>query len=227
MTKMLASVTGVDEALLALDENVDIIDLKQPAAGALGALDISVVKTIVAALANRCPVSATIGDMPMQAEPILNAVQNMAETGVDYVKIGFFPDSATWPATIEKLAVLAPKNIALIAVLFADQQPDMAIIPMLKQAGFTGVMLDTQAKQQGSLNQVMASDTIQHFVSLAKSHQLLCGLAGSLTLASIPRLLPYQPDYLGFRGALCDQHIRTGQLNCHAIRQIKRVLTEG
>lgn len=227
MTKMLASVTSVNEALLALQENADIIDLKQPAAGALGALDIGLVKTIVAALENRCPVSATIGDMPMQAEPIFNAVQNMSATGVDYIKIGFFADSSAWPATIDKLSALTQQNLALIAVLFADQQPDMSIIPVLKQAGFKGVMLDTQDKQRGSLNQIMNSADLQNFVNLAKNQHLLCGLAGSLTLASIPSLLAYQADYLGFRGALCDQHIRTGQLNRHAIHQIRLALTQG
>lgn len=37
MTKMLASVTGVEEAEIALSGRVDIVDLKNPAAGALGA----------------------------------------------------------------------------------------------------------------------------------------------------------------------------------------------
>ncbi|MDD1632684.1 MAG: (5-formylfuran-3-yl)methyl phosphate synthase, partial [Methylococcaceae bacterium] len=89
MTGMLASVNSLAEALLALSADVDIIDLKQPALGALGALDIDTVKQIVAGIYGRCPVSATIGDMPMQPDPVFNAVKAMAETGVDYIKIGF------------------------------------------------------------------------------------------------------------------------------------------
>ena len=38
MTGMLASVNSVAESLLVLSAGVDIIDLKQPALGALGAL---------------------------------------------------------------------------------------------------------------------------------------------------------------------------------------------
>ncbi|TIQ75182.1 MAG: dihydroneopterin aldolase, partial [Mesorhizobium sp.] len=38
MTRMLASVTGVDEAEIALSGGVDIVDLKDPKAGALGAV---------------------------------------------------------------------------------------------------------------------------------------------------------------------------------------------
>ena len=181
MTGMLASVNSVAEALLVLNANVDIIDLKQPASGALGALDIDLVKQIVAGIDGRCPVSATIGDLPMQPDLVFNAVKTMAETGVDYIKIGFFPDG-DWLETVNKLSVLSQQNIALIAVLFADIQPDLTIVDSLKDAGFTGVMLDTMDKQNGSLMQVMEKTEIGQFVRLAKARQLLCGLAGSLKL---------------------------------------------
>ena len=181
MTGMLASVNSVAEALLALSANVDIIDLKQPASGALGALDIDLVKQIVAGIDGRCPVSATIGDLPMQPDLVFNAVKTMAETGVDYIKIGFFPDG-DWLGTVNKLSALSQQNIALIAVLFADIQLDLSIVDSLKDAGFTGVMLDTMNKQNGSLMHVMEISEIGQFVRLAKARQLLCGLAGSLKL---------------------------------------------
>ncbi len=223
MTGMLASVNSETEASLVLDTNVDIIDLKQPARGALGALDTDSVKKIVARVDGRKPVSATIGDLPMQADLVFNAVTAMAETGVDYIKIGFFP-GGDWPGTLEKLSVLTRQNLALVAVLFADSQPDFDVIPMLGSAGFTGVMLDTMDKQKGSLTQVMAKPAIEQFVRQAKTRQLLCGLAGSLRLEDILELMPYQTDYLGFRGALCEQHNRTGQLSREAIMQIKQAI---
>ena len=222
MTGMLASVNSIAEALLVFNAQVDVIDLKQPERGALGALDTDVVRQIVLEIAGRCPVSATVGDLPMQPELVFNAVTAMAHTGVDYVKIGFFPEG-DWYATVEKLAQLTPQT-ALIAVLFADTQPDFAIITALQQAGFAGVMLDTMDKHKGSLTQVMTHTDIAQFVALAKSHSLLCGLAGSLRLTDIATLIPYQADYLGFRGALCEQHQRTGQLNQQAIAQIKQRL---
>lgn len=219
MSKMLASVNSIAEAMLVLNAHVDIIDLKQPAKGALGALETDLVAACVATVAGRSPVSATVGDLPMQPELIFNAVQAMANTGVDYVKIGFFPDGDNF-AVAEKLAELTPSN-NLIAVLFADTQPDFAIIPALKAAGFKGVMLDTMNKQRGSLTDVMTQSDISEFVRLAKAHELLCGLAGSLRLEDITTLLPLQVDYLGFRGALCVQQHRTGELNPDAIAQIK------
>jgi len=223
MTGMLASVNSVAEALMVLSADVDIIDLKQPALGALGALDIDTVKQIVAGIYGRCPVSATIGDMPMQPDPVFNAVKAMAETGVDYIKIGFFPGD-DWQGTVKKLSALTGQNHALIAVLFADTQPDPGIMSLLKDAGFTGVMLDTMNKQKGSLTQLMAKMEISQFVTQAKARQLLCGLAGSLRLEDIPELMPYQADYLGFRGALCQEHNRVGQLNKQAVIEIKHAI---
>ncbi len=219
MTGMLASVNSIAEALLVLNAGVDIIDLKQPALGALGALELDDVKQIVAVIAGRRPVSATIGDLPMQPEVIFNAVHTMAETGVDYIKIGFFPGD-DWAGTLKKLSSVALQKQALIAVLFADAQPDLTIIATLKSSGFAGVMLDTMDKQQGSLTQVMTAQQIVQFVYQAKELQLLCGLAGSLRLMDIPELMTYQADYLGFRGALCQEHNRVGQLNQIAVQAI-------
>jgi len=223
MTGMLASVNSVDEALLVLSAEVNIIDLKQPALGALGALDLDDIKQIVAVIAGRRPVSATIGDLPMQPEIVFNAVHTMAETGVDYIKIGFFPGD-DWLGTLKKLSTLVPQKQALIAVLFADTQPDLTILATLKASGFVGVMLDTMDKQQGSLTQVMTAEQIATFVSQAKELKLLCGLAGSLRLTDIPELIAYHPDYLGFRGALCQEHNRVGQLNQIAVQAIKQAM---
>lgn len=224
MTGMLASVSSLDEALRILDFEVDIIDLKQPARGALGALDAQTVKTIVKAIDGQCPVSATIGDLPMRPGLIVPAVIEMAATGVDYVKIGFFP-GGDWPGTLEALSPLAHAGLAMIAVLFADAEPDLHDIAVFKEAGFKGVMLDTMDKSRGSLMNILPSETIRTFVSRASEYRLLCGLAGSLGVEDVPELLRYKPDYLGFRGALCKRRDRIAQLDEDAIRVVKSAVT--
>ena len=70
----------------------DILDLKNPSQGALGALSVYDVETIVQWLDGRCLTSATVGDLPMKAPVIAEAVTAMASTGVDYVKVGLFAD---------------------------------------------------------------------------------------------------------------------------------------
>ena len=222
MSRMLASVNSLQEALLMQTFKVDVIDLKQPAQGALGALDVNEVRDIVAHLDDDTVVSATIGDLPMQPAQVFSAVQAMAATGVDYVKIGFFP-GGDWSDCIDKLAEAA-RDHALIAVLFADTQPDFAVIDSLRQAGFSGVMLDTMDKSLGSLTQLMMQVELQAFVDKAKSAGFLTGLAGSLKAVDIEQLLPLAADYLGFRGALCREHCRTAELDEGRVLDIRRRL---
>ena len=223
MSGMLASVSNLAEARLIETFAVDIIDLKQPTQGALGALPLNSVTDIVAALKPETLISATVGDLPMQPQILTQAVQAMATTGVDFVKIGFFP-GGDWQACINELANLAASGRALIAVLFADTQPDPAIISSLQQAGFRGVMLDTMNKSLGSLTQLMSLSDCKTFVDTAKAAGLLTGLAGSLTQQDIPKLLPLHADYLGFRGALCRRHQRTAELDTEQVAAIRQLL---
>jgi uncharacterized protein (UPF0264 family) len=223
MTGLLASVRNLAEARQALAANADIIDLKEPAAGSLGALDMAVIRQVVRAVAGRCPVSATIGDLPMQPDLIYGKTLATAKTGVDYVKIGLFQDPNT-DQVISKLGVIST-DYKLIAVLFADKPMNSRCIAQLKKAGFTGVMLDTFAKDRGSLTGVMPLTEISAFVDSVKKQDMLCGLAGSLSVSDISVLLPLQPDYLGFRGALCDGRQRIKGLNKEAIHQIQLLMT--
>lgn len=220
MTGLLASVNSLAEALLVQRAAVDIIDLKQPAQGALGALPIASVAEIVAALPDSARISATVGDLPMLPERLLPAVRDMAATGVDYVKIGFFP-GGDWPACLDALQAVAGQGIALIAVLFADTRPDFGVIAELRRAGFRGVMLDTMDKSRGSLTEWMEAPELRSFVLAARGQGMLTGLAGSLRCEDVPALLALAPDYLGFRGALCREHNRTAQLDLDRISHIR------
>lgn len=222
MSGMLASVNSLQEALLVQSFQVDVIDLKQPAEGALGALPVSEVKNIVDNINGAVPVSATVGDLPMQADLIATAVRAMAATGVDFVKIGFFP-GGDWQACIAELAEIA-KQQTLIAVLFADTRPDFAVIEALQAAGFAGVMLDTRDKNLGSLTRLMCLEELQAFVERAQNAGLLTGLAGSLRADDVPALLPLGADYLGFRGALCSQHNRVAALDAELIAELRGLM---
>ena len=62
MTQLLISIKNAQEAKLALASGVDIIDLKDPNIGALGALDLATTKVIVDLVNGRAIVSATVGE---------------------------------------------------------------------------------------------------------------------------------------------------------------------
>ena len=152
-------------------------------------------------IAGRVPVSATIGDLPMQPEAIRGAVIERASCGVDYVKFGLFPGGDP-QACFQALRPIAPR-VSLILVLFADALPAFDAVTAAADMGATGIMLDTADKHAGSLLTHLDASDIARFVAHAKAQGLMAGLAGSLNAADIPELLTLSPDLLGFRGALC------------------------
>lgn len=223
MTQMLASVTSVQEALIALGAGVDIIDLKNPAEGALGALPLAVIREIVAAIDGRKVISATIGDLAMEPELLMRSTAHTEISGVDIIKLGFF-GAANHRQCIKALQPLIAKGLRVVAVLFADQNPDFGLLPELEKAGFCGVMLDTANKDGGSLLDHLLLDDLLAFVKLARSYRLQSGLAGSLRLEHVPTLAALSPSYLGFRGAICANLQRNSPISKFKAIEIKELL---
>lgn len=224
MPRLLASVATFDEAALALDLGADILDLKNPAEGALGAWPVERLRAAVARFGGTLPLSATTGDLPSTPGAVVPRAEAVAGTGVDYVKVGLFAggDAA---ALVAGLSALARRH-RLVAVLMADQSPDPRLLPRLAEAGFAGAMLDTADKRRGGLRAHLPDGALAGFVAAARGHGLLCGLAGSLGLADIRPLAALGPDYLGFRGALCAGATREAALDPAAFAAVRAVLGE-
>lgn len=222
MTLMLASVTDVAEAEIAIIEGADIIDLKDPSQGPLGALSHEVVRSVVAACAGRRAVSAVAGNLEMRPQLLRDAAEALAATGVDYVKIGFFPSDEA-AACIDALQAVAGR-VRLIAVLFADLACDLSLLPRFAAAGFAGVMLDTAMKGKGRLIQYMDIAALERFVEACREAKLMAGLAGSLEPPDISRLLLLDPNFLGFRGALCVGRERAARLDANHVKLVRDLI---
>ncbi|HID82571.1 MAG TPA: hypothetical protein EYH06_13200 [Chromatiales bacterium] len=220
MTALLASVRNLDEAILALRGCADMIDLKNPEEGALGALPISTVKTIVDKIGKHTVTSATIGDLPPDPETILRAVNQLQQAAVEIIKIGFFPGEHKKLASALRKT---NKTQKIVAVLFADLEPDLTLLETLAENNFYGVMLDTAKKNNRGLLKSMEINQLKIFIKTARQLGLFCGLAGQLQLTDIPQLLTLKPDYLGFRSALCFAD-RSSQLSVDALNKIRNAL---
>lgn len=226
-TGLLASVADLGEMRLARAGGADVVDLKQPAFGALGAWSTDALEAAVQ-FWNAWPeprplLSATAGDQPMVAAIVRAAAERVAATGVPIVKVGLFASEHA-AECVEALAQLATRT-RLVAVLFADQEPDLGLLPAIGRAGFFGVMLDTADKKSGRLTDHLDILTLGQFVAEARRHGLMAGLAGSLSLADIATLKPVGADYLGFRGALCNGG-RGGRLDPRRLRAVRTRLTK-
>jgi (5-formylfuran-3-yl)methyl phosphate synthase len=224
MTLFLASVRDPAEAELALAASADIIDLKDPGHGALGALAPDIIAACVTQVGNRAPVSATIGDLPLKGDAVRKAVLDTAAVGVDYVKVGLFPGSDA----ARGLARLKPASarIRLIVVLFADALPNFDAVALAAKIGAHGVMFDTMGKGTGSLTDHLSYMALAGHIAAAKAEGLVVGLAGSLTARHVPSLLALAPDLLGFRGALCQAGARARTLDEERLASIRDSIPE-
>lgn len=199
--KLLVSVRTVAEAAIAVEGGADFIDLKEPRAGALGGLPVTVIGDIVGALRAagcRLPVSATIGDRPMHdVEGIVTQARAVAACGVVYVKVGVERGDGA-AAVLQALAALP---FAVVPVFIADRGLDLDRVATALH--FPAVMADTADKLSGSLFDCVPVTELQRFVALARGVGTQVGLAGALRHAHLPGLAALAPDFAGFRSAVC------------------------
>ncbi|MGQ0656722.1 MAG: (5-formylfuran-3-yl)methyl phosphate synthase [Chromatiales bacterium] len=224
MTALLVSVRSPFEAEIALAASVDIIDLKEPSAGVLGAVAHEIARAVVSRVNRHVPVSATVGDCRGDPLGVADAVVDMAATGVDIIKVGIFQQSER-AAILQALMPLAASGIRVVAVLFVDRTVSLDVAD-IAQAGLYGVMLDTADKQSGSLTQLLTAKQLYDFPQDCHhdKHRLRCGLAGGLRLEDIPEVTRGSPDYLGFRGALCDGGERDQNLSDKRVAAVRAAL---
>jgi uncharacterized protein (UPF0264 family) len=225
MTAMLASVRSPGEAALALRARADIIDLKEPSAGALGALDPATIRAVLRLVDGSRTVSATAGDIEPIPEKLDPAIRRIAETGVDIVKVGVF--GALDAPMMALLRRFTAAGVRIVLVFFAETWRGGPEIDLAAAAGISGVMLDTRDKHDGSLLSKLPLARLDEFVEAGRARGLLTGLAGSLRQEDIAVLLPLGPDYLGFRGALCRDGSRGAAIDFEAMLRIRSLLDRG
>jgi len=211
MTKLLVSVRDVGEALSAAAAGVDFIDLKEPRAGALGGLPVETIREVVTALRRQGatqPISATIGDWPMaQRDAIVAQVHVVADSGVDYVKVGIENEDRA----ADVLQGLAGCGRTVVPVFIADRGVDAALLALACALPFPALMLDTADKQAGSLFDCISQRALLRFIEQVRHADRLAGLAGALRFQHLPRLRCLAPDFAGFRSAVCSGE-RTAEL---------------
>ena len=200
MTLFVASVTGPEEAEVALAQGADVIDLEDTAHGMLGPLEPARVRETVKAVGGRRPVSVASGNLPMQPDVLEETVARLAEAGADYVRVALFPDQQP-EACIRVLAGVAVRT-RIIGVMFAEHRVDSALTRLMDECGFAGAMLDTSHKSKGRLFDVLSIREVGDFIERVRAHGMMAGFAGALEAPDVPRLLPLAPEFLVFRNAL-------------------------
>ena len=220
MSKILASIKDLSEAKILIDTDIDIIDLKDPSKGALGRLEKNDIEIIVNFINKKKLTSSTVGDLPNDIELISENVDEVSSTNVDFIKIGVYDNSY-----IKTLCNIKSCK-KLIAVFFADKfLPTKNEIAELKESGFSGIMVDTSNKKSGNLFNHVTHYQINNFITIAKNMNLLTGIAGSINKTHIDDIIKLNPNYMGFRGALCENNAsRSSNITAENVNDIVKLV---
>jgi len=213
--KLLVSVSEVDEALDAFKGGVDIIDIKNPKEGALGANFPWVIAKVRDILGEKVWISATIGDMPNLPGTASLAALGAAYSGANYVKVGLFGTSSFNEALyMMKSVVRSVKDysskVKVIASGYADHTEFGSLSPLLLpniayKSGADGVLIDVKNKGGLNLFDFLDLSQLQIFVKESHKFNLIVALAGGLDKEDIPQIQDTGADIIGVRRAVCEK----------------------
>ena len=147
--QLLVSVANSAEARHALDGGADLIDAKDPSAGALGAVSLDTLRQIHAVAAGQRVVTAALGDAEDE-DAVERAAFDYSSVGVGFVKIGFA--GTTDLSRVERLIAAAVRGVratgqrhcGVVAVAYADtggasSADPSALADIAARAGATGL----------------------------------------------------------------------------------------
>ena len=233
--QLLISVTSATEAQAALQGGADIIDVKNPAEGALGAAPVAALRVICALLPPDRPGSAALGDSNSSSGALALAAYGAAMMGVRYVKLGLLlsnpGEAINLLQTIQTGASLAESPCGLIAVGYADAANHGALswqlLPEIARAAqIEGCMIDTASKDGRGLFDYCDEAALASWIAACRQAKLLCALAGALQPKDLPALRRLCPDIVGFRGAACNGDRVKGQVEAERVAILHQALSE-
>jgi len=166
----LVSVKDPNEAKLCLNI-VDVLDVKNPAEGSLGASYIWTIKEIAEMAKGNTLVSATIGDLDKSG---LASLAGYAIAGVvDFVKVGVLAEGQKAEEIVKAVVKAVNGRSKVIAVGYADYEEVNAISPfelvdIAIRCKADGVMVDTALKKKSSF-EIFSLEELREFVENARS----------------------------------------------------------
>ncbi len=222
------SVVSAVEAREALVGGAEILDVKNPLEGSLGAQSPRVIREIKNLSCGSVAISAAIGDMPNMPGTAALAALGAAACGADYVKVGLHgPHSEEEAATLLREVRLSVQEFptSIIAAGYADFKRagtlDPACLPRLSaSSGIKGCLLDTAIKDGRTLFDFLNPEALRRLAEQAHAAGLLFGLAGALREQDLPMALDLGADVVGLRTAACRDNQRSGPLEAARVRKL-------
>lgn len=221
--RLLVSVVSAAEARRALVGGADIIDVKDPAEGALGAPAPQVLSGVVDAVGGAAPVSVALGDLPDLPHTAALAARGAALGGAGYVKAGLrgVSDLAAAVRLVQAVADAVPAETAVIAVAYADAAAlrPAALAPsclpaLVERTGIGGALVDTFAKDGRGLYEWLSAQELTELAARTQQAGGSFGVAGQLALGELGRVAA---DVVGVRSAVCHGGDRSAALDADLV----------
>ncbi|MHA1338638.1 MAG: (5-formylfuran-3-yl)methyl phosphate synthase [Promethearchaeota archaeon] len=243
--KVLISPSNHAEIINTLKGEPDIIDIKNPKEGSLGANFPWVIKKArqliddyLTANANKKPIklSAVIGDFPNLPGSASLAALGAAVCGVDYIKVGLMgPNNKTSALYMVQNIVRSVKEynnkIKVVIAGYADyriiqKSLDPLLLPdICAESGADIVMVDTAVKNGKTLFDNLSIDELKRFIDSAHDNNLEVAIAGALKFEHINIIKKLEPDIIGVRSMVCEGFDRTkGIILPNLINDLKKRL---
>jgi len=226
MTRLLVSVRSLDEARLAAEAGVDLIDLKEPRHGSLGRVEPDIARLVCERFAGSRPLSMALGELADWSDADWEAARRIPP-GIAFAKIGLAGCDRlpNWRTIWQQAIATFPPHCQAVAVIYADWQnagapePDQ-VLDAAVATGCRALLIDTWRKDRGNVLAYCEPSEIEALFRRAKHCGLLTVLAGSLGLNDLENALSLSPDYLAVRGAVCEGP-RDGELCPNRLRQLR------
>ena len=238
MTGILISVRNSVEVEVAHRGGADIIDIKEPSRGSLGAPDLDTACEIAGQLRDRLPVSLALGELIDHVQPVSTETGGLSirqwkqiPSSFSFAKVGLSRCRTIprwkdfWAEALEKI----PNGVRRVAVAYADWQdagaPEIeCVMEFGAELGCRAVLLDTHHKGNGTLLDHLDLASLSRFIRLAHSRNMVMVLGGSIDLPAIQSLLTLAPDYLAVRTAACRGGQRNGEIDVNRVRQLVQIV---
>lgn len=224
MTKssLLISVKNIEE-IKKVRKYADIIDLKNPNDGALGAWKINQLIKVTNIYQNKICLSATLGNI-YNNDIIFKELFKFDKIGLEYIKIGIFHDSIN---ELEKfLNSLKYKKIQtkLVAVFFAENKKIISYlkknIGIFTNSKFNILLIDTLNKKSEGLLEIYTLEFLKSLVMSAKKNKIKIGLSGKIKKDQVLKLLNFNPSIIGLRSAVCKKFERHQEISTKFAKEI-------
>lgn len=233
--KLLISPKNEKEAVEAVAGGADLIDVKNPNEGPLGASFPWIIQRIRQSTPANIEVSCTVGEAPNLPGSMALASLGAAATGVNYIKAGLnglttAEDAVHLMRSIVRAAKEYNPQVKVVVVGYADASRtitvDALLVPKIAYEAKADIaMLDTAVKDGKNLFTFLTKPQLKSFVDAAHGYGLKAALAGALRKEDLAEVYALDADVAGVRGSACSLNDRVnGEITREKVQELVEIV---